>query len=651
MKKLIISIIGTIIIIITTIVLTFAWFISYSQVDPDVTGYSKAAYFASGDGLTEETAYEITSPRHLYNLAWLQYLGKFNTNTNGVLNKQYYFKITKDVDMTGYAIPPIGTSQYPFVGFLNGNNKVISNVNIYNDISNIRFHPTVVSTIENCNIMGLFGIIGNYNEMYSSYTTNNKINNVYINNISINSTCTSTIVGVFSGFIATGADIAQIGIHYSSLHMAAGSSPYTGFDSLSKYTLIGDYDDDTISWTDKPGGGMGFGGSLSFLSMFQRMKLISSNSWSTPSLNVPNNISSGFHPNTGHALPLLVSNAIDNSFYSTQTAEQTSSNNIGYYTGNGAKIYTKVTLDRVKTDDLTFASDQTTVTDVDIYTKQSNTAGEQYDIPVDISKSIKTDVINLLNYSDSNGRRFYGIRLNSQVSQNNPAKVSNMIVAGKQDSSISYLPSNAVWFVPQEDGVVKIVLAVADDGNQGFSIYSINRNASSDSNNPYNGTISSVNVISSLQDDDGNIVFQENYCREMTEGRIYYYELPVKKGTEYAIGQANSNGSYLIYLDVGQNGSSEVTTTSTISGIDFVYATSSTENGFSEISEEFASAVYFTIKGLGTQQLGYYFRRRSTDDKEVLYFISHTDSLVVITPNDASLVLMATDNTCTTATS
>ena len=61
MKKLIISIIGTIIIIITTIVSTFAWFISYSQVDPDVTGYSEAAYFASGDGLTEATAYEITS--------------------------------------------------------------------------------------------------------------------------------------------------------------------------------------------------------------------------------------------------------------------------------------------------------------------------------------------------------------------------------------------------------------------------------------------------------------------------------------------------------------------------------------------------------------------------------------------------------------
>ena len=35
------------------------------------------SYFYSGDGLTEETAFEITTPTHMYNLSMLQNIGLF----------------------------------------------------------------------------------------------------------------------------------------------------------------------------------------------------------------------------------------------------------------------------------------------------------------------------------------------------------------------------------------------------------------------------------------------------------------------------------------------------------------------------------------------------------------------------------------------
>ena len=60
-----------------TIAISWAWFLNNELVTPDVSGYSASAYFAGGDG-SEENPYQIASPKHLYNLAWLQYLGVFN---------------------------------------------------------------------------------------------------------------------------------------------------------------------------------------------------------------------------------------------------------------------------------------------------------------------------------------------------------------------------------------------------------------------------------------------------------------------------------------------------------------------------------------------------------------------------------------------
>ena len=96
MKRLFYSLVGFFFVLGTVIAVSYAWFVVCEFENPDISGYSTAAYFARGDG-SEENPYIITNRRHLYNLAWLQYLGNFNeTVTEGDkvnLKKQYHFKI------------------------------------------------------------------------------------------------------------------------------------------------------------------------------------------------------------------------------------------------------------------------------------------------------------------------------------------------------------------------------------------------------------------------------------------------------------------------------------------------------------------------------------------------------------------------------
>ena len=104
---------------------SFAWFVATKE-NPayKINGRSAGAYFAYGNG-TREKPYGISVPRHLYNLSWLHYMGQFDDN-------QYYFELANSVpsdglNMENYVIPPIGTEDKPFVGNINGNNKIIKN--------------------------------------------------------------------------------------------------------------------------------------------------------------------------------------------------------------------------------------------------------------------------------------------------------------------------------------------------------------------------------------------------------------------------------------------------------------------------------------------------------------------------------------------
>ena len=146
---------------------TFAWFkASITNEAYNLTGKSAGAYFAYGDG-TEDKPFGIKIPRHLYNLAWLQYMGMFNNNPTDNVKRQYYFELADTIpdgvlDMDGYILPPIGTEANPFVGNFNGNGKIITNLNVSNDQSTLfaanNKHPDTSQVYYTApKIVGLFG--------------------------------------------------------------------------------------------------------------------------------------------------------------------------------------------------------------------------------------------------------------------------------------------------------------------------------------------------------------------------------------------------------------------------------------------------------------------------------------------------------------
>ncbi len=365
---------------------------------------------------------------------------------------------------------------------------------------------------------------------------------------------------------------------------------------LDKFTTLS-----TISFTDfidvvggtaveGQGGGIGFGGSLNVAEMFYRMMYIadSGNSAWASTVTSDSTGKHGSYPNEGYALPLVVNNEISPSAYATlgsgtpvaNNYEVVASNNIGYMTGsdNSAKITGKKISTAINSSYLTKVGNK--YTDFKIYSSTSSTSGDSYEY-TGLDDNIKEAVLDMLNDDSGN---MYAIRLSAQVSHNQPISMSSITVAGKtypsdsNNSSISYLPSSAVWFVPQQDGVVKLVISTQDGAANGFSIYTIQRGTPTDSSNPYSGSITSTSVIDTVyRDSNGDIyykyendnnfdstgltkVYSKDYPRSLNEKALYYFEIPVKVGYEYALGNQNGAGPFLMYLDLGQNGGSSTIT-------------------------------------------------------------------------------------------
>lgn len=87
---------------------TLSWFVRaiYRQLTDAFAASSVVSYFAGGTG-TETDPYQITMPKHLYNLAWLQNSGVFDATTHFVLNNDIDMAGSiSGQDTTGGAIPP-----------------------------------------------------------------------------------------------------------------------------------------------------------------------------------------------------------------------------------------------------------------------------------------------------------------------------------------------------------------------------------------------------------------------------------------------------------------------------------------------------------------------------------------------------------------
>lgn len=286
-----------------------------------IEGQSTSAYFYDGKG-TEDNPYIITNRRHLYNLAWLQYIGQFNkSNESGVITPVYFKVATTDpvsgatttdtkyitpadIDCSGLVLPPIGTSQYPFVGIFDGNNSIIRNytitdsssdmTNIPNEIKNNPIYIAADGKLKHCSIIGTFGVVGLLDEKVKAVDSSNasttftisgnaktSVSHFYIDQVNIKPTASNTLAGLIAGY--ANANVSYCGSYRSKIEFNAGTSKLPqkvsdsdAFSNVSSYTLIGDYNPDAVSWTDRPGKGQqnDWGGSIDFASLSKRLTYI-----------------------------------------------------------------------------------------------------------------------------------------------------------------------------------------------------------------------------------------------------------------------------------------------------------------------------------------------------------------------------------------
>ncbi|MCQ2771678.1 MAG: hypothetical protein MJ238_00155 [Bacilli bacterium] len=287
---------------LTFISASFAWFLSSGEVDfDDGYGYTAASYFHSGDG-SDEKPYVINSPIHLYNLAWLQYLGEFNKKDETTQQiKQYYFELEEDceIDMSGLVLPPIGTTNNPFIGVFNGNGSTIKNLRITNKLGPgfIEKKPLSVEGLSGVNIVGMFGVIGDYDGAgtYSSFAPS--VSNVYLKDCFVETQLNQSLLGVAAGYV--NGSLSGIGVSGSTISVASGTAPLSSVTTnLSDYTLVGyctapyrnvlNVSDTTIYtptlsteddvYSGNEGSESAWGGSINMKSMYSRLNSIRSSS-------------------------------------------------------------------------------------------------------------------------------------------------------------------------------------------------------------------------------------------------------------------------------------------------------------------------------------------------------------------------------------
>ena len=211
-------------------------------------------YFAGGKGTAQEP-YIINSPIHLYNLAWLQDMGRFNDtyDENGDL-VQYHFVVSQDLDMTGYTLPPIGTRDFPFIGTFTSADPnepaTITNLTVSNVIDNgeISIRPASVADLSGAEIVGMFGIIGQYEGIPEDARYDTVVPSVsYFNliNPTVRTQTERSLAGLIAGYV--NGKLHEVGVFGGQLVSGENNTSGLTNNNISIYTLIGDRDPD-VNW-------------------------------------------------------------------------------------------------------------------------------------------------------------------------------------------------------------------------------------------------------------------------------------------------------------------------------------------------------------------------------------------------------------------
>lgn len=232
---------------------SLAWFTATAKIGSGGTHLpiesgTESGYFAYGNG-SSDNPYGIRTPRQLYNLAWLQFLGLIHLDT-----QQLYFELADNIDMTNWVLPPIGTETYPFIGNFNGKGYVISNLTISNKFGDYNDHPSVISnfgTTTNLqpHILGMFGVVGNTKNVTGYSSSVNEFTNTGLYNATINTYTYNSLMGVAAGYVKDDGGIAHnamknIVIDNSTVNIdssiSSATASYGGYtNNVSDFTLVG----------------------------------------------------------------------------------------------------------------------------------------------------------------------------------------------------------------------------------------------------------------------------------------------------------------------------------------------------------------------------------------------------------------------------
>lgn len=283
---------------------TYAWYrpIKLNFAPAKVDGSIRASYFESGDG-SQAHPFEIAKPEQFYNLAWLQYLGRFNkAGENGTITTTY-FRLSADIDMKGYVLPPVGTEKYPFVGNFDGNGKTVTGLKIA-----VPTDLPIEGEYEKPQIVGAFGVVGTMNgdagnitidgRNYTYSSAANEVKNVTFKGLTVETQTTSALIGLAAGYV--NGTLTNVGIQLdntlmSKLHIKGNTSPLKAISAnLSDHSLVGytkDVETDTSNTVKhyQPTAARGTftakgetgddetsgGGSLNVSSLYDRVKAIS----------------------------------------------------------------------------------------------------------------------------------------------------------------------------------------------------------------------------------------------------------------------------------------------------------------------------------------------------------------------------------------
>lgn len=259
--------------IITSIVLTFAWFAQRYNVlnnNENISGSVLQKYFECGTG-TQLDPFVITRPKHYENLVMLYYTmpgfpnaieGNHIEDNGMVYERSYYFEIGYDFDGSGKkvynydndgrpvtdpskekysnilnlniykgesALKPLGSVEYPFISFVEGNNITLANF----EINGSGF----------CDI-GVFGYVGE----------GGGANNLYFDNYIINTTGATSVVknpspnhiehqhkvSCYTGYIAGHITNSKFftNVYANNCEIKGGNQDYPLLNNYSYYGMV-----------------------------------------------------------------------------------------------------------------------------------------------------------------------------------------------------------------------------------------------------------------------------------------------------------------------------------------------------------------------------------------------------------------------------